>query len=271
MIKFNFNQSVGLPLDADLLTKVTQAYTLYSTLGALAGNFSIISGCTIAGSTVSDGVVFINGELYEFKGGILQSNVVIIEERTALEFEDNNEHDVIFNRYAQFGTGTTQYPWVDFKRVFETKNIPEALEAKGDKTTVTALEARIAALEALPDRTLPIGMVAIWGRPIGDIPKGWEPYEPLKGRIPIGLDSSVSPFDTVLSYGGSQTHTNTIAEMAEHDHDMPVDNKNAAGGGSEKTLNSGSNTYVKTKKAGGGQPYSIMNPYRVVHFIQYIG
>lgn len=271
MITFNFDQSVGFPLDTDILTSIQKAYKLFGALGGLAGNFSIISGCTLVGSTVSNGAVYINGELFEFKGGVLQSNVIIVEERTTLEFEDNNEHDVIFNRYATFGTGTTQYPWEDFKRVFESKNIPQALADKEDKTVVTGLVERIAALEAMADRTLPIGIIAIWGKPIGDIPIGWQPYEPLKGRIPIGLDTAQVEFDTLLDYGGSKTHTNTIEEMAAHDHDIASDSHNAAGGGAEKTIGSDLVGFEKTEETGEGIPYSIMNPYRVVHFIEYIG
>lgn len=271
MITFNFDQSVGFPLDTDVLTSMQKAWKLFGMLGGLAGDLSIVSGCNVVGSTVSDGAVYIGGELYEFKGGVLQSTVIIVEQRTALEFEDNNEHDVISNKFVQFGTGTTQYNWVDFKRVFESREIPDALATKEEKTTVTALAARVAALEELPDRTLPIGIIALWGRPAGDIPTGWAPYVPIKGRMPIGLDTSNPLFDTLLAYGGSPTHTNTIEEMAEHDHDIASDSHNAAGGGAEKTLGTDLVGFEKTQKRGGGVPYSIMNPYLVIHYIQYTG
>lgn len=271
MIKFDFNQSVGLPLETNLLDEMQQSWSIFNSLGSLVGDLSIISGCIVTGTTVSDGVVFINNELLPFKGGAIQSKVIITETKTALEFEDGNAHDVITKRIATFGVATASWNWSDFKRGFETKLIQGELDKKEDKTTITALLARITALEARPASNIPIGMIAIWGQPVAQIPAGWIPYEPLKGRLPIGLDTSNPLFDTLLKYDGSATHTNTIAEMAEHDHDIPVQSNNAAGGGSERTVKGDSTVYVKSKKSGGGQPYSIMNPYRVVHFIQYVG
>lgn len=274
MNKLNFNQSVGFPLETDILHEMQKAWTIFNALGAISGNFSIISGCVTVGTNVSDGVVFINGEVLEFKGGLAQDHVIIVEEPQALEFEDGNAHDVVFARYATFGTATTQWLWSDFKQGMETKLIPAALEDKEDKTTIAALIERIEDLEARPESNIPIGLIAIWGQPVGDIPTGWEPYEPLKGRMPVGLDTTNSLFDTLLDYGGSESHTLTIAEMPEHDHDLPKD-----GGGSVNmqsladTSNNdeGFGMGTRTGKTGGGEAFDIMNPYRVVHFIQYVG
>ena len=40
----------------------------------------------------------------------------------------------------------------------------------------------------------------------------------LKGRIPVGFDSSQSEFDTLGETGGAKTHTLTTAEMPSHTH-----------------------------------------------------
>lgn len=271
MIEFNFNQSVGFPLETEILDKMQQSWRIHDMLGAIAGNFTIIKGCVVTGSSVSDGVVFMNDKLLKFKGGVIQEKVVIVQTNEALEFEDGNERDVIKTLYATFGVATESWNWTDFERIPESKSIPAALELKEDKTTTAALLARITALEARPVSNVPIGLVAIWGQPANTIPAGWIPYEPLKGRIPVGLDTGNPLFDTLQNYGGSSTHTNTIAEMAEHDHNIPVQSNNAAGGGSERTVKDGSTVFIKSGKAGGGQPYSIMNPFRVVHFIQFQG
>ena len=273
MNRLNFNQSIGFPMETDILDDMQTAYNIFNALGAIVGNFIIISGCNTVGTTVSDGVVFINGEILEFKGGVAQSNVIIVENPEALEFEDGNARDVIYTRYATFGTSTTQWPWVDFKRGFETKLIPAALEAKGDKTTINALIERIEDLEARPASNIPIGLIAVWGQPVGDIPDGWEEYAPLKGRMPVGLDTSNSLFDTLLNYGGSPTHTLTINEMPAHDHSTdPSGGANAVTGDVraepwEGVFGGGS----KTGKTGGGVAFPIMNPFRIVHFIIYVG
>ena len=273
MNTLNFNQSIGFPLETNILSEMQTAWSILNALGNIAGNFTILQGCTVIGTTVSDGVVFINGEVIEFKGGQLQDNVIIVETPTVLEFEDNSEKEVIYTRHATFGVATTQWPWSDFKRGFETKGIPEALQAKEDKTTITALVARIVALEGRPASNIPVGLIAVWGGLASAIPDGWVEYVPLRGRVAVGMDTADTDFNSVLNYGGAKTKTLSISEMPEHNH--PVDPLAGTSGGPgsirpepwEGVSGGGS----ETGKTGGGQAFSIMNPYRVVHYIQYQG
>lgn len=124
MNTINFNQSVGFPLETEILDEMQKAYSLFNALGALAGDFSIISGCELTGATIADGVVFINGEVLEFRGGVVQTNVIIVETKQQREFEDFVSRDVIFTRYATFGTATTQWLWADFKPGIASKLLP---------------------------------------------------------------------------------------------------------------------------------------------------
>jgi len=123
MNTFNFNQSGGFPLETNILDEMQKAYEIFNALGSIAGNFSIISGCEVVGSTAADGVVFINGEVLPFIGGTVTTNVKIVEAITALEFEDLNTRDVIYKRHATFGTAAVVYPWADFKRPIATKDL----------------------------------------------------------------------------------------------------------------------------------------------------
>jgi len=268
MNKLNFNQSVGFPLETEILDEMQKAWTVLNALGAIAGNFTIISGCNVTGTTADNGVVFINGEVLEFRGGIIQDNVIIVEVPQLREFEDGNSHDVIYIRYATFGTATAQWPWASFKRGFETKEIPVALALKEDKLTVAALLARVVALEAVSTVNVPSGLIAIWGQAASLIPVGWTEYTPLRGRIPVGYDSAIPGFDTLGYAAGSKTHANTVAEMAPHKHPVQVYNKNAAGSGSEKTLINAETDGATAVGTGIGTPYDIMNPYRIVLYIQ---
>lgn len=135
----NFNQSVGFPLETEILAEMQKAYTLLNALGAIVGNNTIISGCTLNGSTVSDGVLYLNGEIIEFKGGTLDTNIIIVETKTALEFEDAITRDVVYTRHATFGTATTQWPWVNFKRGFPTVDIEAALADKASAQALASL------------------------------------------------------------------------------------------------------------------------------------
>lgn len=268
MNTLNFDQSIGFPLETNILSEMQTAWSILNALGNIAGNFTILQGCTVIGTTVSDGVVFIDGEVIEFKGGQVQSSVIIVQTPTVLEFEDNSEHEVIFTRYATFGVGTALFPWEDFKRF---KTSIELTEEKAENATIDALIERIEDLESRPVSNVPVGLIAIWGQAANLIPEGWEEYAPLKGRMPVGLDTSNSLFDTLLNYGGSPTHTLTINEMPQHSHNIVLFDESGAGAPSGGSPSGASNGTGTTANAGSGQSFSLMNPYRVVLYIQYVG
>lgn len=161
MNKTNFNQTGGFPLKTERLQELETAYSIFNAFGSLAGDLTIISGCTLNGSTVGDGKVYINGELFDFKSSAvtLTSKVIIIEEAVNRGFKNGVVKQVHTKRYATFGTAETSWLWSDFKRPFETKLIPpdlitqlEAIGDKEDKTTIELLVERIVALE---ERTTP--------------------------------------------------------------------------------------------------------------------
>ncbi len=272
-----FNQSGGFPFQTETLDELQKATNLFNKFGDIAGNFAIISGCEVTGSVVADGAVFINGELLEFRGGQIGTNVIIIELMNSQEFEDGNDRDVLFTRYATFGIGSTVYPWANFKR---SKTTLELTEQKAEQTLIDVLIGRIESLEARPISNVPTGMIAIWDRPANQIPEGWIEYTQLKGKIPIGINTDllsgapVDPeFSTLGGFGGAKSKTLSIAEMPAHTHDFRSDNRDLGDG-----LQFGSNTSFQTNvvnqttaSKGESNAFSIMNPYRVVHFIKYVG
>lgn len=270
MNRFNFNQSVGFPFETDILADMQTAYELFKAFGWIVGNFSIIQGCEPSESGISDGVVFINGEPLPFKGGVPTTNVIIVETKQSLEFEDGNSHEVKFIRHAQFGSATAQYPWADFKRGFETKNIPQALAGKADQSDLSSLITRIETLEAKPSN-IPIGLIAIWGRPLAEIPAGWEEYVNLRGRMPVGLNPDDPDFANLGSANGNKKKTLSIAELPSHFFKY-MKAKSIRGFRTASDDNAFSSwEETDTNTIGGNQPFDIMNPYRIVHFIRYKG
>jgi hypothetical protein len=125
MNKLEVNQVGGFPMTTRILDEIQKAHAVFNSLGGLAGNFTIIAGCVTVGSTVGDGFVFINGEVFDFKGGLAQTKVIIKEDVENLTFQNGNANPVIKTRYVTFGAGVGAMDWVDFKRPIETK----ALEA----------------------------------------------------------------------------------------------------------------------------------------------
>lgn len=281
----NFNQSGGFPLQTETLDNMQIAYDIFNNLGNIAGNFSIILGCQVTGSLVANGVVYINQELLEFRGGQIGTDVIIVEEITAQEFEDGNEKDVLHVRYATFGIGSTSFPWRNFKR---PKTTIELTEQKAEQTLIDTLITRILALEQRPTANVPIGFVGIWGLPANTIPTGWVEHQPLRGRTAIGKDPN---YDTntngdltnynlnVLDFiGGKREHQLIVSELAEHQHEQGSEalyNTFGGGGyiGSRTWGGSGNSAYANalTSKTGQNKAHTNMSPYRVVQYIRYVG
>lgn len=144
MNKIDFNQVGGFPMTTNILSKIQTAFTLFNALGNIVGDLGIISGCEVAGANVSDGVVYINGEVLEFRGGVVQTKVILKEDAENLTFQNGNSYPSIKTRYASFGTGVGAMNWVDFKRGYQTKNMLEALALKADDSIVMAIADTVA-------------------------------------------------------------------------------------------------------------------------------
>lgn len=257
MNKTNFNQIGGFPLKTERLQELQTAYEIFNHLGNIAGDLSILSGCTVTGSSVADGVVVINNEVITFKGGYIATNVIIIEEAIEKEFENGDSKTVHTIRYATFGTGAISWPWSQFKRPMETKTL---------EGVFTGLTQRIIALEARPISFIPIGLIAIWGRPASEIPVGWVEYIELSGRVPVGLDKFDANLNIVGKVGGSKD-----AVVVAHSH---KGNGFGAYGTGSNGLEQGSykwDSVSPTSTEGESGINKNMQPYRVVHFIRYVG
>ncbi|MEJ8606287.1 hypothetical protein JSO56_05040 [Riemerella anatipestifer] len=280
MNRLNFNQTGGFPLSTNILDAMQTAYSLFNKLGGLAGNLAIISGCEVSGNSVADGVVYINGEILDFKGGTLGTNVIIREETESRVFEDGSNKAVIFKRYATFGSSTPEqtYSWADFKRVFPTTEIASFKKS---------LEDRIKALEN-KKHPIPIGLIAIWGKPASEpLPEGWREYTGLRGRFPVGQDPDYN-FDIVgldsrlneIGYeGGDRYVTLTESQMPRHSHKVygqdnsaePFFNRSNEVANIENPNTRNAFYSRQTEETGGNQPHNNMPPYRVIRFIEFVG
>lgn len=271
MNKLNFNQTGGFPMSTNILDAVQTAYSLFNHLGSLAGELVIISGCVITGNTVSDGAVYINGELLEFKGGSISTNVIIKEETESRVFEDGATKPVIYKRYAGFGSSTPDktFKWEGFKRV-------DNLIQQGVKNA--DFEKRIKALENKKS-PVPIGLIAIWGKPASEpIPEGWQECTDLRGRMPLGWNPDDADFNQIGTMNGEKTHTLTVAEMPAHSHSGKTLTPSEAVGihwdghdGIGFRPGSANNAPGDTGLTGGNQPHNNMPPYRIIKFIEFIG
>lgn len=290
MNKVNFNQTGGFPLSTNILEAMQTAYSLFNHLGAMAGDMAIISGCEVIGQSVSDGVVYINGEILEFKGGTIGTNVIIREETESRIFEDGSTKQVIAKRYATFGSSTPDktFAWSNFKKIFPSVEI-----ASFKKN----LEDRIKALE-MKKSPIPIGLVAIWGKPASEpIPEGWQEYVPLRGRMPVGQDPNYRIYSNdqinhrlneIGATGGAESSQLNEEHLPPHRHNtFKLGRGSGWGAGMGQyavsgVFHGGKDNYnitgtngepngYKTSSVGNSKRFTNMSPYRIIRFIEFVG
>lgn len=141
-------------------------------------------------------------------------------------------------------------------------------------------QAMTESMEELLLISAPLKDSIVWfNKPANMIPQGWAEATEWRGKIGVSLNPDDPDFATLGNTGGSKTHTNTLEEMVPHNHDVST-NPNSSGTRWPFRVGPGYNTAnEKTGITGGvvingtrqAKPYSIMNPYRVVLFIKWIG
>lgn len=90
-----------------------------------------------------------------------------------------------------------------------------------------------------------------------------------QGRVPVGVDTSDSDFNSVEKTGGEKKHTMTEAEMYKHKHNVGIYiNNNVAGDqvywfnpGGFASGNTGSSNSTKVSEVGQSQPFNIQQKY----------
>jgi microcystin-dependent protein len=90
-----------------------------------------------------------------------------------------------------------------------------------------------------------------------------------KGRVPVGLDSSQTEFNSLNKKGGEKTHTLTINEMPKHNHAI---NTQASGTGQwwalqTQNIERNPDGGYGTSDTGGGQAHNNLQPYITVNYI----
>lgn len=84
------------------------------------------------------------------------------------------------------------------------------------------------------------------------------------GRVPVGIDTEQTEFNTVEKTGGAKTHTLTTDEMPSHFHYTGNPNSGGSSGWYQSSGNKYSST-ATTNPAGGGQAHNNLQPYIVCY------
>lgn len=276
-LNIEFLQTGGVPLTNDLMAKIMEAIQLYDAIGELAGHMTIIAGCDpVGGSTtvVSPGVVAINGEVLFFEGGTIDTHVFVHEEQIAKPFQDQTNKVLIKKRAVKFGNSVppNQYTWADFIKIQTLKYLQESIAQKANQTQVDDHELRIQRLEL---KTAPIEndkYACVFMRPANEIPAGWKECTSLRGKTIFGYDQSNQLFNNFGSTGGAPnvtlTKSNLPAIKIKTQVIQPYGSNQGLGGFDGSNSNQWNLKNLESETLGDGLAFSVLNPHRIVLFIE---
>lgn len=149
-----------------------------------------------------------------------------------------------------------------------------------------ATEVKVAVEAALPDEqpaaaALPARAIVLTDQECALLGDGWQPYERLAGRFPLGAGETqdargeVRTF-AVGSYDGAYAHQLTVDEMPSHVHPYRDRFLNNGRGGSERGDDDDTDRHYSddrrtSESTGESQPHNNMPPYRVLNFCHKAG
>ena len=100
------------------------------------------------------------------------------------------------------------------------------------------------------------------------------------GRVPVGIDTSQTEFDTSEKTGGTKTHTLTKEQIPSHNHEIPeLKDDSGSNHTYPKNTSRAARTTTGTFKAwwgntgdtGGGQPHNNLQPYITCYMFKRVG
>lgn len=91
------------------------------------------------------------------------------------------------------------------------------------------------------------------------------------GKVPVGIDSNDTDFNTIGKTGGEKTHSLTWEENGPHNHAMHGVRQWVGNGGTYAWPMDGTSTNSatesgKTSDSGSGKPHNNLQPYQVVAY-----
>lgn len=208
MNKLEVQQTGGFPLETNTLDFMQNAFRLLQEFGAMSGANTIISGCVENGNSVSDGVVFYNGEILPFHGGQKMTNVRVVEDQESRIFENGESKVVYKNRYMTFGSSGFGISWSSFRKPNTLLQLTDMINSLG---------------------AFPVGAIVMWSGAANAIPVGWKLCDGndgtpnLKGRFLVGYDGDDNDYNAVGKVGGHKTITLTKGQLPAHDHTGKTD------------------------------------------------
>lgn len=268
-LNFKFMQTDGVPLTADLMDQIQEAYAIFNVLGNIAGNLTILSGCEMNGTSVAPGIVVINNDVLYFEGGTVNNTVYIYQEDIQKVFKNQVSKVLIEKKTVKFGNATNTFNWSDFVRLKTLKDIQTLVE---NSVTQQQFALALSDIELLKLKTAPIvngGVILPFRKPASEIPFGWKECIDTVGKLLIHCDPNDVDLSTLGASGGNKKIIQTLAQMPRHSHGYTRTLPWSGGGGG---FNGGGNPFqvseFQTDQRGNNEAMNILNPHRIVLFIE---
>jgi len=194
-----------------------------------------------------------------------------------------------FNIYEAFEIpmieGNVNYSPQEYQLTFNYKDI-----LNENINEMTILE-EIALIKAQLEPVTAGKAIWVWNDTLLSIPAGWQEVTDLRGKTVIGQLEDDTDFGLLGQTGGNKKINLTASQNAPHTHFIANNENSSANvplsatnylqrardvGGNppedyELTGSATASTIGKTSEQGTGSDINILNPYRIVHFIEWVG
>lgn len=151
-------------------------------------------------------------------------------------------------------------------RMFDSSNVPDL------DTRLADVESKVANVDGKLAIFTVGGAVFIWRKAASLIPPGYQEVTDMRGKTVFGLDPSQIEFSVLNAEIGSKSKTLSLTEIPPHSHKVYGEDNDASplapNGEVAQLYNSASNSR-NTETVGGGQPFSLLNPARIVNYIEW--
>jgi hypothetical protein len=214
-------------------------------LALLAGDKTVVTGCIVAGGSMGNGYIVLNGEILPFQAGAIGENITMIKDIINVDYDVDIDSDgnldnlpAYESRYLRFGSdGENTFPYSELKRLqtiqqLSDYQLPDYLTAPIYVAFTTALLNKLNGIEAGAqvnvqsnwNVTNPLSMAFIVGKPniinvlgqgnyfIGDISSGTY-------TVPIELSEATNEYDvfpTFVTTAANSHNSATFHHWAIH-------------------------------------------------------
>ncbi len=311
MKQIDLTQTGGFPMKQKALAYLQEAHfdILKAIIGhfglANTGSF-IIFGCEIIGTNITEGMLYIDGTLCPFAGqvGDFYTKIAKIETTETAAFKNGSNPAVYYDYTAiENSTGVALKFFRRLPKVSDLENVAT------DWASITGIpnvvvDPAVAPAPSLIDRIIKLeeqnkvfqagGGMVLWNKPANLIPTNWQEVVNWKGRIPVGvndlqdalgnfLDPEFAPLPPAIStdiktpgrIGGAKKYTLQQNNLPNpHGIDLfalKSDGFRTLVQGDANVNQPNLEDQFLVIPANANQPYSVLNPFRTVIFIEYIG